>query len=124
MHSNRVGDIGGYCILSPFFNDRKSSIKGQSRGGGCNSNNTSWPVQPWYSQALGLSVAKPLLLPQLSNLSKSSGPGAPSRREQNPTTSGLESFRQSLASEGISERATELIAGARRPGTSFNYELV
>ena len=40
----------------------------------------SWPVQPWYSQALGLSVAKPLLLPQLSNLSKSSGPGAPSRR--------------------------------------------
>ena len=40
----------------------------------------SWPVQPWYSQALRLSVAKPLLLPQLSNLSKSSGPGAPSRR--------------------------------------------
>ena len=29
-----------------------------------------------------------------------------------------------MASEGISERATELIAGARRPGTSFNYELV
>ena len=28
----------------------------------------SWPAQPWYSEVLGLSVAKPLLLPQLSNI--------------------------------------------------------
>ena len=28
----------------------------------------SWPAQPWYSQVLGLSVAKPLLLTQLSNI--------------------------------------------------------
>ena len=28
----------------------------------------SWPTQPWYSQVLGLSVAEPLLLPQLSNI--------------------------------------------------------
>ena len=29
---------------------------------------TSWPAQAWYSQILELSVAKPLLLPQSSNI--------------------------------------------------------
>ena len=29
---------------------------------------TSWPAQPWYSRVLELSVTKPLLLPQLSNI--------------------------------------------------------
>ena len=29
---------------------------------------TSWPAQPWYSQILELSVTKPLLLPQSSNI--------------------------------------------------------
>ena len=42
--------------------------------------------------------------------------------KKNLNTSGLESFRQNLASEGISERAAELIAGNRRPGTLFNYK--
>ena len=56
------------------------------------------------------------------HFSKSSGPSTPSRREQNPKTSDLESFRQSLTSKGISERDAELITGTRQPGTSFNYE--
>ena len=29
---------------------------------------SSWPAQPWYSQVLELTVTKPLLLPQLSNI--------------------------------------------------------
>ena len=29
---------------------------------------TSWPAQPWYSQVLELTVTKPLLLPQSSNI--------------------------------------------------------
>ena len=28
----------------------------------------NWPAQPWYSQVLELSVIKPLLLPDLSNI--------------------------------------------------------
>ena len=33
--------LGATVYCSPFFNDRKSSMKGQNRGGGCNSNNTT-----------------------------------------------------------------------------------
>ena len=47
------------------------------------------------------------------HFSKSSGPSTPSRREQNPKTSDLESFRQSLTSKEISERDAELITGTR-----------
>ena len=66
----------------------------------------SWPLQPWYSQVLRLSVTEPLILPRLSNILVNP------QGQIHPKTSDMESFRQSLASEGISERAAELIAGA------------
>ena len=56
------------------------------------------------------------------HLSKSSGPTTPSCREKSPKTSDLEGFRQNLVSEEISERAAELMTGARRLCTSFNYK--
>ena len=69
MHSNRVGNIGGYCMLFPLFNDWESSVKGHSRGGGCNSNNTKLASTTLYSQVPELSETEPpLLLPQLSNI--------------------------------------------------------
>ena len=42
-------------------------------------------------------------------------------REQNLKISGLESFRESLTAEGISERALKRITNDRRPGTTSNY---
>ena len=110
---------GANACFSPFFNDRKSSIKGQNRRSGCNSNNTklaSTTLVESGSRIICNQISASTSVKQ--HLSKSSEPGTPSRHEQNPKTSGLESFRQSLTSEGISERATEPIAGARRPGTS------
>ena len=114
---------GATVCFSPFFNDRKSSIKGQNREGGCNSNNTKLASTTLVQSGSGIVCSRTSASTSVKqHLSKSSGPGTPSCCEQNPKTSGLESFRQSLASEGIPERAAELIAGARRPGTSFNYE--
>ena len=53
------------------------------------------------------------------HVSESSGSSTPSGHEQKPNISGLERFMQSLASEGISTRTAELIAGVRRIGVSF-----
>ena len=114
---------GATICFSPFFNDRESSIKGQNKEGGCNSNNTKLASTTLLQSSSGIICNRTSASTSVKqHLSKSSGPSTPSGREQNPKTSDLESFRQSLASEGISARAAELIAGARRPGTSFNYE--
>ena len=109
----------GLMHAFPPFSMTGSSIKAQNRRGGCNSNNTklaSTTLVQSGSRIICNQTSASISVKQ--HLSKSSEPGTPSRREQNPKTSGLESFRQSLASEGISERAAEPIAGARRPGTS------
>ena len=113
--------LGATVCFSPFFNDGKSSMKGQNRGGGCNSNNTKLVSTTLVQTGFGIICSRTSASTSVKqHLSKSSGPGTPSCREQNLKTSGLECFRQSLASEGISERAAELITGAKRPGTSFN----
>ena len=110
-------------MLFPLFNDWKSSMKGQNRGGGCNSNNTKLVSTTLVQSDSGIICKRTFASTSVKqHLSKSSGPGTPSRHELTPETSGLESFRQSFTSEGISERAAELIASARRPGTSLNYE--
>jgi len=46
---------------------------------------------------------------------------SPAFREQNINISGLDSFRESLLSQGISERASNLITASRRQGTNANY---
>ena len=110
------------CFFS-FFNYRKSSIKGQNRGGGCNSNNTKFASTTLVQSGSGIIRSRTSASTSIKqHLSKSSGPGTPSCCKQILKNSDLESFRQSLTWEGISERAAEFIAGARRPGTSFNYE--
>ena len=53
---------------------------------------------------------------------KSAGPNTSFGSEQNFKIGGLESHWKSLATEGISERASKLITSARRPGTASNYE--
>ena len=111
---------GDYCVLFAFFNDRESSIKGQNRGGGCNPNNIKLAIKTLVQLSSGIICNRTSV--STSRPSKSWGPSTPSGPEPNPKTSGLECFRQSLASEGISASAAELIAGAGRPGTSLNYE--
>ena len=105
--------------FSPFFNNKKSFIKGQNRGGGCNSNITKFASTTLEQSGSGIirsQTSASTLVNQ--HLSKSSGPGTPSCCKQIYKTSGLESFRQSLTSEGILERAAEFIAGVRRPGVN------
>ena len=53
---------------------------------------------------------------------KSKGGIAPYVREPNINSSGMGGYRQKLSKEGISERAANLIAKARRPGSLSNYE--
>ena len=52
----------------------------------------------------------------------STGKSTPSGGQPHTEISGLENLRKNMASEGISTRATELIAGARRTGSIANYE--
>ena len=52
----------------------------------------------------------------------STGKSTPSGGQPYTEISGLENLRKNMASEGISMRATELIAGARRTGSIANYE--
>ena len=111
---------GATVCFSPFFNDRESSIKGQNRGGGCNFNNTKLASTTLVqSDSVSICNRTSASTSVKQHLSKSLGPSKPFSREQNHKTGGLERFRQSLASEGISARAAELITSARRPGTSL-----
>ena len=59
---------GATVCFSPFFNDRKSSVKSQTEEVDVILITPSWPAQPCYSQVLELSVTEPLLLPQLSKI--------------------------------------------------------
>ena len=114
---------GAIVCFTPFFNDKKSSIKDHSREGGCNSNNTKLTSTTLVQSGSGIICNRTSDSTSVKqHLSQSLGPNTPSSREQNPKTSSLYSFRQSLASRGISARAAELITGARRPDTTFNYE--
>ena len=65
MHSNNLGNIGGYCIFYPFFRIGKVVLKVKAKED-LILIKQSWPAQPWYSRALELSATEPLLLPQLS----------------------------------------------------------
>ena len=119
-----LGKLGATVCFSHFFNDRKSLIKGQNRGGGCNCNNTKLARTTLLQSGSGIICKRTSASTSVKqHLSKSLGPSTTSNREQNPKIGGLESFSQSLASEGISARASDLITSAKRPGTSFNYEL-
>ena len=90
---------GATVYFSPFFNDRENSIKGfyQNRGGGCNSNNTKLASTTLVQSGSGIICNRTFASTSVKqHLSKSSGPSTPSGREQNPKTSDLEGFRQSL----------------------------
>ena len=58
---------GATVCFSPIFNDRES-FKVKAEQVDVILTTPSSPAQPWYSQVLELSVNKPLLLPQLSNI--------------------------------------------------------
>ena len=116
---------GVTACFSPFFNDKESSITGQGRGGGCNFNNTKLASTTLVQSGSGNICNRISASTSIKqDPSESSGSSIPSDLEPNPKTSDLESFRQSLASEGISAKAVELIASARRPGTSFKHGVV
>ena len=96
---------GATVCFPPFFNDRESSIKGQNRSGGCKSNNIKLASTTLVHSGYGIICNRTSASTSVKqHLSKSLGPSTPSSRKQNPKTSGLERFRQSLASEGISAR--------------------
>ena len=116
---------GATVCFSPFSNDRESFIQDQNRGCGFNSNNSKLANRTLVQSGSGIicnQASASTLVKQ--HLSKSSGckSSTPYGHEPNPKTIGLGSLRQSLASEEISARAAELITGARRSGTYFNYE--
>ena len=118
MHSDRVEKF-----FSPFFNDRKSSIKSKRRRGGYNSDNTklaSTTLVQWGSGIICNRTCASTSVKQ--HLNKVLRSGTPYGRKPNPKTSGLEIVGQGLVPEGISARDAELIAGARSLSISFNYE--
>ena len=101
----------------------ESSVKGKIRGGRCNSNNNKLTRKNLVQSGSGIICNRISASTSVrQHLSESSRSSSSSGRESNPKTSGLECFRKSLTSKEISARAAELIAGARRPGTPFNYE--
>ena len=69
---------GSTICFSLFFNDRESSIKGQNRGVGCNSNNTKLATKTLVQSGSRI----------ICNRTSASN------REPKPITRSLESFRQ------------------------------
>ena len=121
--STEIETLGATICFYPFFSDKQSSIEGQRRGGECNSNNTKLASTTLVQSHSGITCNRTSASTSVNQyLSESPESSTPSACKPNPKTSGLESFRQSLALEGISAMAAELIAGARRPGTSFHYK--
>ena len=71
------GLLATVCF-SPFFNDKKSSIKGQNRGGKCNSNNTKLASTTLVQSGSEIICNRTSASNSVKqHLSKSSGPGTP-----------------------------------------------
>ena len=83
----------------------------------------TWQTQPWYSTLLSMSIQNPILLPmRFQVLTNPQGQTHPLVKQKQLRASGMDCFRQSLASEGLSEQAADLIANCRRRGSISNYQ--
>ena len=109
--------------LPPVQSDRKGTSKGSEGTVKPNSNNTGLANSVLVPKTNGNGscdssssslVRKPFEQPKKGNSSIV--------RKPLLKTPGMESFRKKLSSEGISERASNLISNARRVGTRSNYE--
>ena len=107
----------------PVQSDRKGTSKGSEGTVKPNSNNTGLANSVLVPKTNGNGscdssssslVRKPFEQPKKGNSSIV--------RKPLLKTPGMESFRKKLSSEGISERASNLISNARRVGTRSNYE--
>ena len=57
------------------------------------------------------------------SVTESNGPETCSNRTRKAKVGGLDGFRKTLATEGLSEQATSLITSSRRKGSISSYEL-
>ena len=82
-----------------------------------------WQMQPCYSHVVAICVESLLLLlktPEPS--SRSPGKSISAGCKQLLAADGLESLKENLALQRVSDRATELITCARRIGTDSYYK--
>lgn len=115
---------GSQCIrFSSVFSNTKSIEENSSRGSNFVSNNSSLANPSMVS--LGSSIVN---RESYINSKNKKSFTEPSKRttstsfEQNPSISGLDTFRKQLSEEGISEKAATLITASRRKGTLSHYE--
>lgn len=83
----------------------------------------AWQTQSCLQKLMEMVISTPVLLPSYENLLSNPKRGdSPTLIKPILKAIGMESFRKKLSSEGISERASNLISNARRMGTNCNYE--
>lgn len=120
--SNILGT--GFKLCIPSVQSNRESISKSPKGeGNINYNNTSMANSSVVPKIIGNEhsnshapaiISKPFNKPQRGNSS--------TIRKPLLKAIGMEGFREKLATEGISERASDLISNARRAGTNLNYE--
>ena len=131
---NRSLQQGTRCISGPMDShkgiwvsailpNRKGSLEGIVRKSNNFIDNTSLADSKLVSTTSPIVHSKPYSNPTpMGPFDEPSKPNTPSNTEPKPPVGGLDSFRDRIQAEGLSEKATELITASRRPGTRSHYK--
>ena len=106
-------------ILSGCKNSQKSST-GRGCASSCDTNLANSTVV--FNPLVNVYTKSNFASHAISGSDKPTGPDTPSSETETAKASGMDCFRQSLASEGLSEQAADLIANSRRRGSISNYQ--
>ena len=108
----------GIC-LSPVLSDRSNLKKIQLDQVTLIAVTSGWQTQSWYPRLLHMSIKNPLLLPSTpNNFDRAKQTKSSVDRKIELATPGMDSFREKLSAEGLSEEPVILIANSRRPGAT------
>ena len=123
VFQQRFSHLYPYAVPPIFFNNQGSE-ESKARKRGYDFNNSFLAnvtlIQPDFGDVRN-KFSSTLNLPKIST--GSPGQLTPINSGELSSTSGMKNLRKNLEMQGISERASKLIAGARRQGTISNYQL-
>ena len=122
-HATAMASETDPLCISPFFNDKQDTEEGDTRSN-INFDNSHPNLA---DSAVVSSVIEPVqakssfVTPGTRSSDRTQSKPTPVVKEQNVSLGSLDSFRRNLATQGISEKAADLIVSSRRDGTNSTY---
>lgn len=120
--STGVGGSVRLCVSS-ILSDNQNSQESGPRGVSSSFDNTNLAKSAMVFSSVGnVNSESSTSVYASTSFNKCSGTNTPASKTKTTEASGLDCFRQCLASEGLSEKATDLITNSRRRGSISNYQ--